>query len=839
MRVFRCATIVVVLATLGLAQNNETFQEPHRFLSAHGRKAWIAGYSNSGLEVWTGALQIADEIRPEFRRPGDASAIPGSQIVGRVDSSPSHVSRTYAGPDFVVEEELWVPLDGKAVQIRYRVRSARPVDVVVRFRPSLNLMWPAALGGQDIRWDAKHSGYILTDSARQFAAVVLAPEAQAHDETLNVTRSASGNDELAIVLGRKSPELFFAEIAPKAGSGGDWDAEIESLTQVLSSTAWRQEIYQHQEALSSSELKIETPDAKVNYALASAAVALDQDWFCNDRLGCGFVAGYGPSRRGRRPQYAWYFAGDGMIDLHAALAAGDVEHAREEIRFIAKYQDKKTGMIWHELSQSAPYLDWRGKYPYMFVHADLTYPYVSTVADYVHATGDREFLKEIWPSVQLAFGYGRSMIGDKALPEIPEGQEGANEQNPLREELGLSADWIEACGDYAGLAEMMGDHNAAREANSMAQKARASFEARYWDTGKNFAIQGFRRDGTAVADRGLGAISAASSGLFKASQSSAVLDTISTWRFQSDWGTRSVAVGEPGYNPTIYASGSVWALATAQVARAFWAEHRPETAWQIWRTLIPWSTLDSPGHMHEVLAGDTYHPQFESVPEQAWSSAGFLSAVIHGLLGLDVNGEAGTLTFAPHLPSDWDHVSVDHLRMGDSSLSLRLEQTLRGLTLHINEVGKRVHFQFSPAIPFGAGKVRASVNGRTVQAKLETHEQDQHVEVDFDAPMGESVVKLEFQGGVGIDLPAPSPMLGDKSRTLKISLVKMADRQLVMKLDVIPAEGNSFELRTERNVIEVKGAVSQKIGEDVYRLTLPPQEGREYESREIVVNFKK
>src|SRR4051812_13853543 len=48
-----------------------------RFLAAHGRRAWAAGYSNAGLEIWTGALQIASDVRPEFRRAGDVSLIPG------------------------------------------------------------------------------------------------------------------------------------------------------------------------------------------------------------------------------------------------------------------------------------------------------------------------------------------------------------------------------------------------------------------------------------------------------------------------------------------------------------------------------------------------------------------------------------------------------------------------------------------------------------------------------------------------------------------------------------------------------------------------------------------
>ena len=39
--------------------------------------------------------------------------------------------------------------------------------------------------------------------------------------------------------------------------------------------------------------------------------------------------------------------------MDGLVATGEYERARAELEFILKYQDRKTGMIWHELSQSA------------------------------------------------------------------------------------------------------------------------------------------------------------------------------------------------------------------------------------------------------------------------------------------------------------------------------------------------------------------------------------------------------------------------------------------------------------------------------------------------------
>ena len=812
-----------------------------QFLAAHGRRAWAGGYANGGLEIWTGALQIANDVRPEFRRAGDLSAIPGMEIVAMIKAQPSHVSRTYTGPDFSVEEEIWAPLNESAILIRYRVRSARPLQVIVRFRPSLNLMWPAAVGGQEIRWDDSQSGYVLTEPARQFAAVVLAPGATAHDEPLNSARDLPQKDELAVALDPDQPQLLFAQV--KAQRDGRVNAaNADSLQALLRSASWQQESARHYEDIFASDLKIETPDANLNGAVAWAEIALDQAWSCNDALGCGYVGGFGPSRRNRRPQYAWFFAGDGLIDLHGALAMGDFIHARDELRFIAKYQDQQTGMIWHELAQSAPYIDWRGKYPYMFVHADVTYPYISAVADYLRDTNNHAFLQEIWPSVQKAYGYGRSLVADDGLPRIPADKEGADEQDSLSDELGLAAAWVTAARDYAHLADRVGDAQAARDARELAKKASSSFAQRYWDAERNVPIEGHRRNGQAMQDRGLGAVSAIDQRLFNDQQTGRVLDQIASWRFQTDWGTRSIAMGEPGYDPTAYAHGSVWALGTAEVAQAYWTAHRPVTAWQIWRTLIPWSSLDSPGHMHEVLAGDIFNPQVESVPEQTWSSAAFLSSAVRGLFGIDVDAESNTLSLTPHLPSDWDHTTVSNVRVGASKLDLQFDQTVSGLTLYIKNSGPPVTLEFQPEIPLGARSVAAALNRNASPVNVTQNRQDWHAHVKVTIAQGESEIALHWRDGVQLVMPAPTPELGGPSTSAKLTSFSFENDALHIGLDVVRSTNTELEIRTQLRNPNSGSLQLTRLAPDRYEVIIPPVEtsvNSTYQHEEVTIRFVK
>jgi len=496
-------------------------------------------------------------------------------------------------------------------------------------------------------------------------------------------------------------------------------------------------------------------------------------------------------------------------------------------------------MIWHELTQSAPYLDWRNKYPYMFVHADVTYPYISAVADYLRASNDTAFLQEIWPSVRNAYRYGRTLVGDDGLPRIPEGKEGADEQDALTDELALSASWVKACEDYAHLAERAGDSQAALQARTLAERSHTSFGGRYWDKARNFPIQGYRRNGEAMQDRGLGAIAAIGEHLFSDAQIATLLDQIASWRFQTDWGTRNFASGEPGYDPTAYAHGSVWAFGTAEVAEAYWTSHRPDIAWEVWRTLIPWSVLDSPGHMHEVLTGDTYHAQVESVPEQTWSSAGFLSSVVRGLFGLDIDAEKNTLTLSPHLPAEWGQASLRNITLGNSKVDLTLEENLDTLRLNVKNTGAPFHLAFRPQLPLGADSISASFNGRKVPVQVETYAEDEHAKLELSIPPGQSELAMQYRNGIEVILPGSAPVLGSKSAGMKLTFLRMEEHALLLDLDATAGRDNKVEIRTRRLIRSTGESKLRMLGKNEYEVSIPAPnvESGSYGHEQVRINL--
>src|ERR1700744_6522277 len=158
-----------------------------RFVAVHGRRALVMGYSQSGLEVWAYPLQLVSEYQVSFvPRPG-TYILDGPGLLRRIEYRPEEVIRTYVGPDFVVRERIFVPLDEPGAILSYEVQGKGDIDLKVQFQPVLNLMWPAALGGQNTEWDDGVHGYIIREPRRGFSAVIGSPEAVEHDAIVNRT----------------------------------------------------------------------------------------------------------------------------------------------------------------------------------------------------------------------------------------------------------------------------------------------------------------------------------------------------------------------------------------------------------------------------------------------------------------------------------------------------------------------------------------------------------------------------------------------------------------------------------------------------------------------------
>jgi glycogen debranching enzyme len=394
------------------------------------------------------------------------------------------------------------------------------------------------------------------------------------------------------------------------------------------------------------------------------------------------------------------------------LREGAYSRARDELAFIMRYQNRRTGAIWHEMSQSAGFVDWAGAYPYMFVHVDVSFDFLRTVRDYVETTGDVGFANDHWDSIRAAYDYCRSTIPPSgALPYIPAGKQGGNEQDPQRDELALSLAWVDAAESFAVLARLTNRGQLATAATRASALARSAIRPTYYDSARGRWVSGHLHSGAPVEGLTNSLIALLHHGLLSESERRALLDTLANHTSRAPWGIRSTASDDPLYDPDSYARGSVWALGTANAVMAFYEAGRPAIATALWHDLVPWFGLDAPGHAHEVLRGDAFVPERESVPDQTWSSAAFLSSAVSGMLGIHLDGGTRQLRFAPQVPPEWASLRVRRINLGATTVGLAMRTSPDIIELEVENSGPPLTLQFRPGLANGARVARVEVSG--------------------------------------------------------------------------------------------------------------------------------
>ena len=681
---------------------------PTRYFAAHGTRAFLGGNDAEGVEAYVYPLQLFRGLQVSFRLGDSATALPGKSLLRSVTYTPLYVERRYEQEQFAVTERLSVTPGQPSGSIEYAVRSHDPVKIELSFVPVLDLMWPAGAGGQEIHWRPDLNAYVFDEPTHRFVGIIGSPGVSQHDPPNNT--NAPTDSELRLHMELRPAvrsRLFFAATSQGARSAEEAYKLVNEKAESVGMEAQARE-----QERSGRSLHIVTPNEEVNEALAWAELALDQAWACNPDLGCGLVGGYGPSRGiARRPQYAWFFAGDGLVSLRAMLEAGDFERAREELLFLLRYQDKQSGMMWHELSQSAAYLRWKDDYPYQFAHVDITPVFLSGVAEYVRFTGDAGFVRDHWGELQASYGYVLSLLDSSdGLPRVPAGKAGHDEQDHPPQELALAMDCLLAARDYAFLAATAGHMPEDASARSIAKRIETEIVPRFWNGNADFWDSGIGADGGPIKTVRLPP--PASLALLSQQQRAHVLDRVDGPAFQTPWGVRTVAADSRGFNPAAYASGSVWGTSTSEAALMLWQNGRAERAWLTWQKLLPWVSRDSGGHVHEAMSGERFEPQGESVPEQTWSSALMLSSFLDGVLGLRYDASGAVLSLSPRLPDGWQELKVERLRIGRADVDVSLTRQNGRLAIAARASGDAVRLSVQEARSPGDQTEHVTLNGR-------------------------------------------------------------------------------------------------------------------------------
>jgi glycogen debranching enzyme len=757
---------------------------PQRYLEASGRRAAFLGREDGSFEAWVYPLKVAHGLELSFGTPAYADPIPGASLASSVDVRPEAAVVRYAHDSFTADAIWLVPIDEPGGLVLLDVNTSVPLDITVKFRIDLKPMWPAALGGQSSYWDDTVKAYVAGEASRKHAALVGSPLARtppvqpAHNLpdapsqfTISVTPedAARGLIPIAIAASHEGAPAARTIYARLLGSA-------ESLYRATDA---------HYRRLREELASIETPDPRIDLAFEWGKVALDKGFVCNPHLGCGLIAGLGPSGRTERPGFGWFFGGDAFMNSWAMSAYGDHATVKQTIEFLRRRQ-RADGKMMHELSQGAGYLRWFEEFPYGYYHADTTPLYIIATRDYVRASGDLGFAKEAWPSIRKAYDYCVSTDedGDGLMDNTKAGL-AAVETGKLRRadvltDVFLAAVWTDAAGAAAELAAIAGD-TFAETARAAHAKARVSINQRFLDDDGRRIYYAWMKSGRGEAEATAWAAVGIWRGVFDATRPAVagMLDELARPGIAADWGARLLSRESGQYEPQSYNNGAVWPFLSGFVTLALYSQHRADAAWQYLDGTADLAFIDGRGYVTELLSGDRLRPIDASVPHQLFSTSGFVSGFMRGLVGLrepPAADAAAALVLEPQLPAGWDRLSVRRLRWRDAVIDVRLERTPGGITVAVLHSGTPRPVVVRPGLPPGAEPTRGSsgelrLPGRQVRESA----------------------SIDVQPGIEI-APVHAPMrLGDLSQRLRVISTSFDGRRFVARLE--GRRGRTYTLR--------------------------------------------
>ena len=820
---------------------------PGAYVSAVGRRAIAMGTERGGFEIWAWPLKLVHQFELSFLTPLFREPIAGRSIAREVEITPAGPVITYTHPAFTVRQRIFAPADQPAIVMLLDVDAVRPVEILADFVSDLQLAWPGAVGGQYVFWDQDSRAFILSESQRKVNGMVGSPfttsatNQPAHDvpDAPSQLRIAVGDSarvpmprpgepagRLTALHVRGIPIVLVGAVAPRDSVKAIYRRVLAEIPRLYEERVTRARTVLEQ------SLSLESPDPGLDRALRWAELNLDEALACNPDLGCGLVAGYGPSEpRGARPGFAWFFGGDAAVNSLGLDAAGQIDLARQGLEFFARYQSPE-GKIPHEISQSAGRIRWFEDFPYAFYHADTTPYWLMAWGDYWKATGDGETIRRMWPAILKAYQWCKGTVDPATgLMLNSKGGLGAVEVGDLGvgvlSDIYLSAVWVVALDRMAGMAEAVGrpagqanrkpvaraSVQLAAEVGALREKALASLRDRFWLPEQHMYAFALLEGGAIRPELTVWPATAMSFGLFDDTRGMAGATAQAGAALMTDWGARSLASGSTLFDPLHYNNGTVWPFGTGFSALGQYRYHNPvaglQALMQIVRSGFTWGLGRNP----EVFAGMQYEPLETAVPQQFFGTSFIPTVLVRGLLGWEPDAPARSARLSPQLPSEWDTLTVRNLPLGDRRYALSFHRSPTELRVAIHRAGGAAGppdtLTFVPHLPLGASLTDVKVLGGSTLPSDPPRETARDLEVTQRVVLsGDVQVIVQHRPGFEVILPRVEPRRGDRSGGLRLLDQRRVGDSLAVLLEG-PA-GTTASIRVRHGM------------EREYQLTFPP-----------------
>ncbi len=344
---------------------------------------------------------------------------------------------------------------------------------------------------------------------------------------------------------------------------------------------------------------------------------------------------------------------------------------------------------------------------------DATPLFVILAGLYVERTGDEATLRDLWRPMQRALDWMESsgdLDGDGFLEY--RGVHAKGLQHGLRNQgwkdsfdAIFHADGALAEGPialcevqgYAHLAKRLaarcarrlGHFDIADALDQSAELLALRFEEAFWreDIGLYaLALDGEKRP---CAVRSSNAGHLLWTGIARADRARRVADAMVSSDFFSGWGIRTIAAGEPRYNPMSYHNGSVWPHDNAFIALGLARYGLRSHAEKVFEATFAAATYMDLRRLPELYcgfrrrrgAGPTLYPV--ACSPQAWAS-GALLLMLQALLGIEFEPSAVEIRFRnPRLPRGVDEITLRGLTLAGATIDIELRRLGSHVSLRV------------------------------------------------------------------------------------------------------------------------------------------------------------
>jgi len=422
------------------------------------------------------------------------------------------------------------------------------------------------------------------------------------------------------------------------------------------------------------------------------------------------------------PWFSTAFGRDGILTawqvlwFDPSLARGVLTYlAAHQAEAVSAFRDSQPGKIMHETRRGE--MAALGEVPFgrYYGGVDTTPLFVALAGAYAERTGDFALIERLWPALERAMSWIVSSLDahPDGLLAYARGRDSGLSNQGWKDsgDSIFHADGRFPVGPIA-LVEVQGyvyaalhgmariaarrlEGGAADEWSARAERLRERVEQLFWMDDLGFYAIALDGEGAPCRVCASNPGHLLFSGLPSPARARRVADQLLSPSFCSGWGVRTLATGQPRYNPMSYHNGSVWPHDTAICALGLARYGDREGVVRLTAGLFE-AAVQLDMRLPELLcgfprqAGEPPTPYPVACLPQAWA-AGSVFMMLQACLGLSIDGVRRRIEVRdPHLPIGIGEFNVDGLAVGGERVNLRFRQAARRVVVRAESRGVEV-----------------------------------------------------------------------------------------------------------------------------------------------------